>query len=151
MVTPETMAKNEAAPKKRRIRRLEKQQGAPEPEPANWKILCVLDPSRRMGSYGNTKVDASWTTVECLAPERVGELMECEGLHGFVFRQSKRKDVIRIYDWVSNTHLPSSMDTHTVKLRPTWRSSASRRADVASSLRLGRIFLIVSLRLAQSV
>ena len=64
METPESMAQKITRPKKRRRRdSIETQEATPEPTLDSAKILCVLDPTRREGSFEET-VNVSWLTVE---------------------------------------------------------------------------------------
>jgi hypothetical protein len=65
------------------------------------KLLCILDPTRRVKSYEDTIDAASWVTVAGLSPEVVEDVLECEGLRGYVLPIRGEKDAIRIYDWVS--------------------------------------------------
>jgi len=76
---------------------------ATTPDP---KILCILDPTRRVEVYTDTKEDSSWLTATDLVPVDVSQVLECEGLRGYVFPDPKRKDAVRIYDWVSHTYHP---------------------------------------------
>jgi hypothetical protein len=70
------------------------------------RIICILDPSRRAGSFKDTTYDVSWITAAELLPEDVKKVLGCNELKGYVFPVKGRKDAVRIYDWVSATVEP---------------------------------------------
>src|ERR1700753_1631189 len=82
METPESMAQKITRPKKRRRRdSIETQEATPEPTLDSAKILCVLAPTRREGSFEET-VNVSWLTVEPgeLQLDNFDEILSCEAL-----------------------------------------------------------------------
>lgn len=67
----------------------------------NPKIRCILDPSRRVKSYNETVGDISWHTLTEISETSVRQVLGCKGLQGYVFPERRKKDAVRIYEWVS--------------------------------------------------
>ena len=86
--------------------REKKPNGEEGPVVKTSRILCILDPLRRAGSFKDTTYDVSWITAAELSPEEVKEVLGCSELKGYVFRIRGRKNVVRIYGWVSATVVP---------------------------------------------
>jgi hypothetical protein len=100
-------AKQEKRRSRPTVRGGQKRQIAQEPTVPDPKVRCVLDPSRRVETYTDTKGDSSWVTAEGLAPADVKRALECRGLRGYTFSAPRKKDAVRIYDWVSRVDPPS--------------------------------------------